>query len=64
MPSAPDEEVLGRFSRSFGKNKQPQEALDTFQAAWAAKRDVPASVCCGEGICLVEDTGLGTIGTE
>jgi hypothetical protein len=64
VASAPNEKVLGRFSRSFGKNKQPQEVPDPFQAAWAAKRDVPASVCCGEDMGLVEDTGLGTIGTE
>lgn len=53
VTSAPNEKVLGGFSRSFGKNKQPQEAPDPVQAVWAEKRGVPASVCCGE------DMGLG-----
>lgn len=63
--SAPNEKVFGHFSRSFAKkNKQPQEAPDLFQAVWAEKCAVPASVCCGEDMSLVEDIGLGTIDAE
>lgn len=64
MISAPNEKVLGLFSRNFGENKHPQEMPDLVQAAWARKRDVPALVCCGENKDVVEENGLGTIITE
>ena len=64
MTYAPNEKVLGCFSRSFGKIKQAQEGLDFLQAAWAEKCDVPASFCCGEDKDVVEEDGLGTIITE
>ena len=64
MPPVPKEKVPGRFSHGFSQNKHKQDAPDSFQAAHAKKRDVPASSCCGEDWDHVEENGLGTMNAE
>jgi hypothetical protein len=67
VPPVPEEKVPGHFSQSFSQNKHKQDqgdAPESFQAARAKKRDVPASFCCGEDWDHVEENGLGTMSAE
>ena len=52
---------LAEASVKLSKHKK---GLISFKQAWAEKRVVPASVCCGEDKDVVEEDGLGTIITE